>query len=102
MSVVNTEPAIINAANPGLDIIETTRESIQNNVRSNSKTEFGIDVDVSRSNKPGISHGDSQSYRNLATDFIAKESSQNQPSKIFQGSTIINDGETHDNLFNVY
>ncbi|GAB1867773.1 Endoribonuclease [Camponotus japonicus] len=94
MSVVNTEPAIVNAANPGLDIIETTRESIQNNVRSNSKTEFGIDIDVSRSNKPGISHGDSQSYRNLATDFIAKESSQNQPSKIFQGSTINNDVST--------
>ncbi|XP_011261933.2 poly(U)-specific endoribonuclease homolog [Camponotus floridanus] len=89
MSIVNTEAAKINAANPGLDIIETTRESIRNNVRSNSKTEFGTDIDVSRSNKPGISHGDSQSYRNLATDFIAKESSQNQPSKI-QGSTINN------------
>lgn len=99
VSIVNTETAIINAANPELDIVETTRENIRNNVRSNLKTEFGIDIDVSRSNRPGINHGNSQSYRNLATDFITKESLQNVPSIISQGSTINSDGEMHDNLF---
>lgn len=102
VSIINTEAAIIkNATNPELDIVETTRENIRNNVRSNSKTEFGIDIDVSRSNRPGINREDSQSYRNLATDFITKESSQNVPSKRFQSSIINSDGEMHDNLFSI-
>lgn len=97
--IANTEAAIIDATNLKLD---TTGENIQNNIRSNLRTEFATDTDVSRSNRPETDHGNVQNYRNLAVDLIGtKEPSQNQASKISQGSTINSDSKKQPNLFTI-
>ncbi|XP_050449513.1 endoribonuclease CG2145-like [Cataglyphis hispanica] len=92
--IANTEATIIDANNLKLDI---TGENIQNNIRSNLRTEnnFATGTDVSKSNRPGIDHENVQNYRNLAVDLIeTKEPSQNQASKISQGLTIKSDSST--------
>ncbi|KAL6421383.1 hypothetical protein ACFW04_011928 [Cataglyphis niger] len=87
--IANTKATLIDANDLKLDI---TGENIQNNIRSNLRTEFATDTDdVSRSNRPGIDHGNVQNYRKLTVDLIETKEPQNQASKISQGLTIKSD-----------
>ncbi|CAL1677446.1 unnamed protein product [Lasius platythorax] len=71
----------------------TTTTPVSVNVQTTTISELRTNIDVSKSNIPGFGREDDQSYRKWAVDPIGtREPSQNQPSKIPQGSTINSDG----------
>lgn len=84
---VNTGTIVTGAVNPGPAIsMGNTRQNVRNNAQSNRLnpgTEIGMDIAVSRPNRPGIGGGrNGQSYRDWALDFTgAGTPIRNEPSR---------------------
>lgn len=83
----NTGTIVTGTANSRPAIgVDGARQNARNNARPNPGTEVGLDIPVSKPNRPGIG-GNGQNYRDWAVDFTGagEPGNRNQPSRTPQG-----------------